>query len=196
MSKPANPALRRSILDLALDELGAKTPEEINMRHLASQAGVSATAIYYYFPSKEALFEAIKFEAMDELNARVDTAVDAIAGRSAVDRLRVLIRAYVGWCLEKPHIARLLMDALPARLELDEAAMGRYYATFSRAQRLVEKAVAEGSLSPRDAALEASLGQAALWGIVTQVWSKRVHPRFWDSPELLVERFVETFLRT
>jgi AcrR family transcriptional regulator len=194
MSKPANPVLRRRLLDLALEELGEKAPAEINMRHLASRSGVSATAIYYYFPSKEALFEAIKFEAMDELDSRVAAAVDAVAARSALERLRALCGSFVGWCLEKPHVARLLMDALPPREMLDDESMTRYYSTFFRAQRLLEEAMAEGSLSPRDAALEASIGQAALWGIVTQFWSKRVHPRFWDSPEPLVERFLHTFL--
>jgi len=46
--------------------------------------GVSATAIYYYFPSKEALFERIKFDAMAELDGRVSQAVGRGRGRGSV----------------------------------------------------------------------------------------------------------------
>ncbi len=192
MSKPANPDLVRRVLEIALEELGSKPPEKINMRLIAQRAGVSPTAIYYYFPSKEALFERIKFEAMDELEARVAAAQDP--GAKARERLAALMREFAAWCLERPHLARLLMDELPARTDLDEEGMGRYYALSFRARDLLAEAVAEGSLAPRNLLLEVSLAQAAIWGIVTLFLNKRVHPDYWDSAEPLVERFIELCL--
>jgi len=194
MSKPANPELKRRILDLVLEELRDKPPERINMRQLAAKAGVSATAIYYYFPSKNALFETIKLEAMDEMDGRIAAAVAASSG--APDRIRALMRAFVGWCLEKPHLARLLMETLPAREDLDDQAMRRYYSICIRANDIVREGVAEGSLAPRDLDLDVALAQTALWGIVSQFWSKRVHPRFWDSPDPLVDRLADLIVET
>lgn len=191
MAKPPNPELARRILDLALEELASKPPDKVNMRALAERAGVSPTAIYYYFPSKAELFERIKFDAMAELEGRVASAT--AQGGSSRDRLVALIRAFVAWCLERPHLARLLMEDLPPQEELTDEKIRRYYAIFFSARDLIEQAVKAGELSPRDAELDASVGQAALWGIVTQFASKRVHPRYWDSIEPLVERFIALF---
>ncbi len=191
MAKPSNPDLARRILDLALEELGSKSPDKVNMRALAERAGVSPTAIYYYFASKDDLFERIKFDIMDELGARI--AVATARGGSARDRLEALMRAYVAWCLDRPHLARLLMEDLPPKEELTEETTRKYYAVFFAARDLIEEAVEERGLSSRNAELDASMGQAALWGIVTQFRSKRVHPRFWDSIDPLIERFIELY---
>jgi AcrR family transcriptional regulator len=191
MSKPSNPELIRSILDIALDELGDKPPEKVNMRGIALRAGVSPTAIYYYFASKDALFERIKFDAMAELENRISATQRPELGPR--DRLVALVREYAAWCLERPHLARLLMEELPAQEDLSEEDMGKYYATFLRARDLVEQAIAEGSLGPRDVLLDISIAQAAIWGIVVQFKSKRVHPRFWESIDPLIDRFMEIY---
>ena len=193
MKRP-NPKLARRILDIALDELGKKAPKEVNMRSIASRAGVSPTAIYYYFASKDALFERIKFDAMDELEARLGAATGAAT--SVRGRLSALIREYAAWCLERPHLAGLLMEELPPKEELTEETTRKYYASFFRARDLLAQAIAEGSISPRDAVLEVSIAQAAIWGIVSQFRSKRVHPNFWGSIDPLIDRFIELFLGT
>ncbi len=191
MPKPPNPELARKILAIALEELGSSSPDQVNMRRIAARAGVSPTAIYYYFSSKAALFERIKFDAMDELEARIQAELDPASPPRA--RLAALIRCYAAWCIERPHLARLLMEALPAKTELDAEAMKRYYATFLRAQAIVEEAVADGSLSRRDILLDVSLAQAAIWGIASQFLSKRVHPDYWGSIEPLIDRFIELY---
>jgi len=175
---------------LTLEELRDKPPERINMRELAKRAGVSATAIYYYFESKEALFEVIKFEALDEAEARVRAAV-AAAGGGPKERLLAFMRAFAAWCLERPETARLFMQSLPPRLDLDEEGMQRYYSLHLLGRDLLEEAVAAGLIPPRDLDLEVSLAQSALWGIVSQYLDKRIHPRFWKSPDELIERLAD-----
>jgi TetR/AcrR family transcriptional regulator len=194
MSKPPNQELARRIRDIALEELGDKPPEKVNMRAIAEKAGVSPTAIYYYYASKDELFEQIKFDAMDELDQRL-TAVDAIEG-GAREKLAAFVRLFVSWCLERPNLARLLMDELPPKEALTEEGMRRYYAIFFRARDLLEKGIAEGALDARDLLLDISVAQAAIWGIVSQFESRRVHPRFWDSIDPLVDRFIEIFFGT
>jgi len=192
MSKPANPELIQKILDIAMDELGRNPPERINMRHIAERAGVSATAIYYYFSSKEALFERIKLDAMAELDSRVAEA--ASREPSPRKRIAAFIRAYAAWCLERYNLARLLMDELPPSLDLDEEAMRKYYSVIYRARDLVEDAIAKGEIEGRDALLEVSFAQSAIWGIVSLHRNKRIHPDFWDSPDPLIERYIATAL--
>ena len=45
MSKPANPDLVRRVLEIALEELGSKPPEKINMRLIAQCEGFCANGI-------------------------------------------------------------------------------------------------------------------------------------------------------
>ncbi len=88
--------------------------------------------------------------ALDELDTKPPDKVNmrSIAERagSARDRLAALVRAYVEWCLERPNLARLLMEDLPPREELTEEKMRKYYAVFFAARDLIEEAVREGGL--------------------------------------------------
>jgi AcrR family transcriptional regulator len=194
MSKPPNPDLVRRILDTALEELGGKPPDKVNMRGIAEKVGVSATAIYYYFPSKEALFERIKLDAIAELDGRVSAAIERIEGPKA--RLVALMREFASWSLERYNIARLAMGDLPPSLDLDDEGMKKYYGVFFRAGDLVEEAAAKGEIAPRDALLDASVAQAAIWGIVSQFRGKRVHPLYWESMDPMIDRFIELCLES
>jgi len=194
MSKPSNPELARRILDIALEELGNKPPEKVNMRSLAEKAGVSPTAIYYYFASKEELFERIKFDALEDLDRRLAESEAAAVSRGSQAQLAALIRSFVAWCLERPHIARLLMDALPPKEALSDEGMKKYYSAFLRAAAILERGVVSGEFEARDVLLDVSVVQAAIWGIVSQFQSKRVHPRYWESIDPLVDRLIEVFI--
>jgi AcrR family transcriptional regulator len=189
MPKLPNPELSRRIIEIALDELGSKPPEKVNMRSIAEKAGVSATAIYYYFASKDALFERIKFDAMAELDARLEASLRGMAGSR--ERLAAFIRAYAAWCLDRPHLAKLLMEELPPQEVLSEEAMGKYYAAFFRARDLLAEAISDGAIGERDLLLDVSVAQAAIWGIVAQFRTKRVHPDYWGSMDPLIDRFIE-----
>jgi Transcriptional regulator len=194
LPKPPNPELAKRILEIAREELVDKPPEAVSMRWIAERAGVSPTAIYYYYDSKIALFEAISFEAIDDLRLAIEKAAKNEA--SGLGRLRALVRCFMHWCDENPHQAGLMMERLPAREGLSEEKLAHYNAISDLARRYLEEAEAEGALSPRDAELDISVAQASLWGIFTLRRAKRVYPRFWDSDEAMVERFMELLLHT
>jgi TetR/AcrR family transcriptional regulator len=193
MAKPPNPELARKILDIARSELATKPPAEVNMRRIAELAGVSPTAIYYYYKSKAELFSTLKFEAVDGLVARIRA--EAEKADDAVGRLRVLMGVFLAWCGENPYVARLLMEEEPTELDLEPERLRRYYAVSDLAKEYLEEAKAEGSLSTLDAELDVSVAQAALWGVFVQFAGKRAYPRFWDSIDPLAGRFTEVFLR-
>jgi AcrR family transcriptional regulator len=70
---------RRDILRAAADILETSGYAEMNMRAIASRAGVSAGTPYSYFVSKEEIFATLLGRRFDELTARFDEA----AGRCA-----------------------------------------------------------------------------------------------------------------
>ncbi len=84
--------------------------ERSSMADIAAGAGVSRTALYHYFPSKEDVLQAV----VDELHARnLNAAADALENSKALDSaLTGLIDAKLGRTLElvsgSPHGAELV----------------------------------------------------------------------------------------
>jgi AcrR family transcriptional regulator len=97
------------IVRVALAQLrGGQAP--ISMRKLASEFGVSATALYRYFPDRRSLYEAISDEVIKEI-------VEADQGGAWTMRLRSLIVAQQRILTEVPGIAQFLFenqDSVPA----------------------------------------------------------------------------------
>jgi len=82
----------------------------ISMRKLAGEFGVSATALYRYFPDRRSLYEAVSDEVIKEI-------VEADEGGAWTTRLRSLIVAQQRVLTEVPGIAQFLFenqDSLPA----------------------------------------------------------------------------------
>ena len=82
----------------------------ISMRKLASEFGVSATALYRYFPDRRTLYEAVSDEVIKEI-------VQADQGGPWTTRLRALIVAQQRTLTEVPGIAQFLFenqDSVPA----------------------------------------------------------------------------------
>ncbi len=84
---------RRLILDAARQVFESEGLEGAGMRDIAKAAGYTAGAIYFHFPSKEAIYGALLEESIDRLQAAVQHSVSA-AGPHAADRLRA---AGLGW---------------------------------------------------------------------------------------------------
>jgi AcrR family transcriptional regulator len=82
----------------------------ISMRKLAGEFGVSATALYRYFPDRRSLYEAVSDEVIKEI-------VRADQGGAWTTRLRSLIVAQQQILTEVPGIAQFLFenqDSVPA----------------------------------------------------------------------------------
>jgi len=71
--RPKNPPpdRREQILDAALKVFGTKGFTDATNADIAREAGVTAAALYYYFPSKEDLFHAV-------IAARIDDALTPV----------------------------------------------------------------------------------------------------------------------
>lgn len=98
-------SLREKILATAREMFASEGVEAVSMRKIAGRIEYSATAIYQYFPDKDALLREIcerDFAALAEAAVRVAREADPLA------RLRKLGRAYVEFALEHPSSYRLM----------------------------------------------------------------------------------------
>ena len=71
---PENGDLRRRILDTARHQLVQDGYQDLSMRKIASAIGYSATSIYLYFDSKDALLHALIHEGMMGLRDQLEEA--------------------------------------------------------------------------------------------------------------------------
>lgn len=170
-------ALRRAILDATRSLLVRDGYNGLSMRKIAREVGCSATSIYLYFGSKDALTHALIAEGMERLHDALEAAEAGLT--SPPERLAALSRAYVCFGMDHPEYYETMFQLHPER-------MARYpVAEYRRARRNVERftsvladGIADGSLRSVAAPPVAA---AALWtalhGLVSLHLAERVDRR-------------------
>lgn len=113
--RPAARSRRRPAADRRLQVVAAARKlfardgfDGVAMRAIAAEAGVSAAALYLYFPDKQALMVAVCDAIFAELIAMFGEEAAPPALRDPTARLRGFMLAYVGWGVAHPEEYRLL----------------------------------------------------------------------------------------
>ena len=105
--------LRRALLESAIAILTETGRWDFSLREVARRAGVSHAASYRHFADKEALIAAVALGGFQKLHACMTTAIDAAQG--AVETLRAIGQAYIGFGVANPALYRLMFgQALPS----------------------------------------------------------------------------------
>jgi AcrR family transcriptional regulator len=76
-------------------------PQAISLRAIARDMGMTAPAIYRYFPSLDALVEALAADLFDEMREAVEAARDA-AGDEPLTQILAMSRAFRRWSVTHP----------------------------------------------------------------------------------------------
>ncbi|MBW2242435.1 MAG: TetR/AcrR family transcriptional regulator [Deltaproteobacteria bacterium] len=87
---------RRKILEIAEAEFAQRGYAGAHLQRIASQVGVQKTALYYYFPSKAALFEAVLAGMLEVFDQQVAEVLDKPTSHvervlEVVDRMNSLL---------------------------------------------------------------------------------------------------------
>lgn len=107
--------LRAALLAEALKLLEKRDFEQLSVREVARNVGVSATAVYRHFPCKESLLEALAAKGLQILAEQQQWAAKG-NGRAAFAQSG---RAYVRFALANPNLFRLIFIHRPSRLRPD-----------------------------------------------------------------------------
>ncbi len=123
--------LRSALVEAGLKALESAPIEDLSLRALAREVGVSPTAVYRHFPDKQALLGALAAAGIEQLGQYQQAAAASAEGNS--DAFGATGRAYVRWALANPALFRLVFgqgrdvgssifgDNLAARLLQDKA---------------------------------------------------------------------------
>lgn len=154
--------LRRALLDAALEMVRTEGAAQVALREVARRAGVSHTAPYRHFESREALLAAVAEEGMHRLEAALRAAADAAGG--PIEALQATGVAYVTFALEHPAHFRVMFGpggsgaCYPELVAASQGAFGVLVSTL-------EACVAAGVVVERPAAELALTAWATVHGL-------------------------------
>jgi AcrR family transcriptional regulator len=130
MSPPAKSAsyhhgdLRNSLIEAGVETVSAR--EEISLRALAKQVGVSPAAVYRHFDNKESLLLAIAEQGFGLL----EQAFDEVTQAEPLPRLIALGEAYVRFALAHPGHYRVMFDRQPMAEDPQDPLANTCWSTF------------------------------------------------------------------
>ena len=145
------------------------------MRRIAAAVGFSTTALYVYFPDKDAILQAIAEATFAELLEALETSQRD--GTSVPDRFRAGLRAYIEFGLARPDAYRLtflpspIIRGQPNSCEPIQAADH----SFAILQRGVEDMMAAGLFRPGLSIPAAEAIWACLHGITALLLDQAEH---------------------
>jgi AcrR family transcriptional regulator len=121
-------SLEMRLVEAALEMLRVVPVDQLSLRQVAEQVGVSHQAPYVHFGSKRRFLAAVAGVGLDRAAAAAEQRV-AAAGKSPIARLRALAQAYTDWVALEPHVHDLDLSLHIAKSEHPwlQAAAIRYW---------------------------------------------------------------------
>lgn len=98
--------LRAALLQLATHRLASGPYEDLSLRDLASELGVSQTAPFRHFPNKDALLQTLAIGGVEQLSDAFREVGQS--GGAPGQRLRRACRAYLDFAVASPQLFRLV----------------------------------------------------------------------------------------
>ena len=112
---------RSRLLEVAEREFAGHGFAGAHLQAIAAQIGVQKTALYYYYPSKAALYEAVLVRMLEAFDHAVSKAIDV--PESPVDRLERLIDALNALLSEQRNYSQIMIRIFVDRVEIDGATL-------------------------------------------------------------------------
>lgn len=154
---------QQGILDVAVAAFNQYGYDATSMGVLADRLGLSKSAIYHHFASKDEILERALDVALSGLEGVLNEA-DATGGRAA-DRLDQVLRGAVHVLVDKlPYVTLLLR--VRGNTEVERRALSRRRAFDKRVTALVSDAQSEGSLRSD---IDVRIVERLLFGMINSI---------------------------
>lgn len=142
--------VRKAMLNAAAEMFAERGFGGTNLRDLADVLGISRPGLYYHFPNKEKILEALIEEVTLSLAVQLAEISDEI-DRDPEDALRTVMRMSTDWVLENPTLFRML-DRSEAEMPTDLRA--RHDASkktiLGHFTGIIERGITSGKFRPVD----------------------------------------------
>lgn len=152
---------RQQILEIAVQVFIEQGYDATSVAALAARLGLSKSALYHHFASKEQLLEV----ALDEALGGLEGALKDADGSSARDRLEHVLRGAVLVLVDKLAYVTLLLR-VRGNSDVERAALERRRSFDRRVTTLVRAAQAEGTVRSD---IDPSVATRLLFGMVNSI---------------------------
>ena len=152
---------RDQILEIAVQVFIEQGYEATSVASLAARLGLSKSALYHHFASKEALLEV----ALDEALGGLEGVLRDAGGGSARDKLEQVLRGAVLVLVDRLAYVTLLLR-VRGNSDVERAALDRRRAFDREVTGLVQAAQAEGTVR---ADVDPSVATRLLFGMVNSI---------------------------
>lgn len=144
-------ARRDAFMNAALRRFARHGFAATSTRQICADLSIAHSAIYNYFPTKEAILLAIGERDMTAIQAGLDAILELARAEPALARLRHAIRYTMMQSMERRDSWRLLVDMLPSLAPRNRAIMIAHRDRFERTlRRVMQAAVDEGVIAVDD----------------------------------------------
>lgn len=181
--------LRATLLAAAETSVRRHGVDQLSLRELAREAGVSNAAPRRHFPDRQALLDALAEAGFARLDADLRAAIDA-AGADFGPRLHAMAAAYLRFATEDAALLELMFTG-KHRVGADRL-VAAAAAPFGLMQGLIVQGQAEGVLEPGDPERAGIVLFATLQGIAILINGSLVAPELLDG---IVQTAVDQFMR-
>lgn len=163
----ATAATSARILDAALVSFGTRGYEATSLDALAGSLGIRKQTILYWFPSKEALLDAVIDRSAAELSAALERTLDR-AGQGWA-RIEAVVKSVFRLAARRPELLGLLREMSrlgpPASTRLSDA----LDPLLGRAAGFLEEEMTAGRMRRNDPRLVLLAAYSAVVGVATEV---------------------------
>jgi AcrR family transcriptional regulator len=135
--------LRQSMIDAACAHLSNSSADSLSLRALARELGVSPTAPYRHFESKNALFAAIACSGFEQMTESLSSVREKYRDDMEASMLETS-DAYVSWALANPEKYQMFFDTSLVDFNEYPEIQERSKECFDVLISLIEQGLAEG----------------------------------------------------
>lgn len=189
---------RRRVVDEAIETFAELGFAGASVRDIARRARIRVSSLYHYFPSKEALYQAVQVQMQEELRALTMTVVSQ--GRDLQEMAREAVGRVFDFYLSRPAYVRL-----GYRFHLDgRPGDGSYRRVVDRwvglMEGLMKPAEAQGRVKPIDPTLFlVTVDGLVHWHLASRTFYRDVLGHELDDPDTagrVREHLIQIVLRT
>ena len=162
---------RERILDVALAAYGTDGFAATSLDALADQLGVRKQTILYYFPSKQALFDAVVDEAAADLIDVFDE--EASRGLTGIAQVEAIVRHVFRLAVRRPELLGLVREVTRPGSVTVERLAGHVAPTFDRARDFLQREMDAGRMRPSDPSMLLLSLYSTVVGVATELEVQR-----------------------
>ncbi len=131
---------------IAWQQIAEQGVPSLSLRAIARAMGMTAPALYRYYPSRDDLVTALIIEAFDSFSLSLESARDTVPAANHADQFRKVCEAYFHWAVVAPSRYTLIFGSPVPGYRMGEAAYPSAQRGFLVLQNILGEAITAGTI--------------------------------------------------